>query len=106
MKHTDAQRPEQSTNAIVEGEPLLTMEVAVTQGRQALENMTSAPSSVKRVQNAMDASEAVSDSVNSIVNTWDPLIDKLKIFTEIVSKMAEVEHRDYSTTILVTDSFL
>jgi hypothetical protein len=88
-EHTDAQRPEQSANAIVEEERLVTMEIAVTQGRRALENMTSMPSSV---QNAIDASKVVHDSVNSIVNVTDPLLDKLKIFTEIVSKMAEVEH--------------
>jgi hypothetical protein len=68
--------------------------LAVTQGRQAFENMTSTPSSVERVQNAIDASKAVKNSVNSIVNTWDPLLDKLKIFTAIVNEIAKVEHQN------------
>jgi hypothetical protein len=105
-ENTDVQRPEQSANAIVGEERLVTMEMAVIQGRQALENMTSAPSSVERVQNVIDASKAVNDNINSIVKTWDPLLDKLKIFTEIVNKIAEVGHRNQSLTALVTDSFL
>jgi hypothetical protein len=90
--HSDVQRPEQSVNAIVEEERLGIMEEAVTQGKQALENMASTPSSVERVQKAVDASETVTDGVTSIVNTWGPLLDKLKIFTEIVDKISEVEY--------------
>ena len=84
----------------MEQERLVTMEMAVAQGKQAIENMTSASSSA---QNVIRISAAVKDRVNPIVDSWDSLLGKLKTFSEFGKTVAEVEDQNDVSMMPVTN---
>ena len=67
------------------------MKQAVVQGKDALDHMKSAPSSVvEPIQGAIDTSTTVANSVKSVSDTWGPLLQKIKLFTELVDGIAKV----------------
>jgi len=69
----------------------LNMKQAVVQGKDALDHMKSAPSSVvEPIQGATDASTTVTNNIKSVSDTWGPLLQKIKLFSELVDKIAEV----------------
>jgi hypothetical protein len=58
---------------------VLNMEEAITQQREVLESIIPAPSSVTPIQEIVDTSA-----------TWGPLLQKIKLFSELVDSIAEV----------------
>jgi len=58
---------------------VLNMEEAITQQRDVLDSMIPGPSSVKPIQETVDTSA-----------TWGPLLQKIKLFSELVDSIAEV----------------
>ena len=70
--------------------PELNMGEAVAQGKDALDLMKPAPSSFEPIQGVVDTSATVINNAKSMSNTWGPLLQKLKLFTELVDKFAEV----------------
>jgi hypothetical protein len=68
----------------------LNMEEAVAQAKDALVHMKLAPSSLEPIQDAVDTSVAVVANIKSLSTTWGPLLDKVKLFTELVDGIAQV----------------
>jgi hypothetical protein len=62
---------------------VLNMEEAITQQMNVLDCMMPSPSSVKPIQGAVDTSATVSA-------TWGSLLQKIKLFSELVDSIAEV----------------
>jgi hypothetical protein len=69
------------------------MEEAVAQGKDALVHMKLAPSSFEPIQGAVDTSVAVVANIKSLTTTWGPLLQKVKLFTELVDGIAHVSGR-------------
>jgi hypothetical protein len=65
------------------------MEEAVAQAKDALVHMKLAPSSLEPIQD-VDTSVAVVANIKSLSTTWGPLLDKVKLFTELVDGIAQV----------------
>jgi hypothetical protein len=68
----------------------LNMKEAVAQGKNAIDQMTLAPLSVGQIQGAVDTSPTVIGNIKSMSNTWGPLLQKIKLFTELVDGIAKV----------------
>ena len=66
------------------------MEEAVVQGNDALLQMKMAPSSFEPIQGAIDTSVATATVIKSLSDTWDPLLQKVELFTKLVDGIAEV----------------
>jgi phage-related minor tail protein len=66
------------------------MEEAVAQAKDALVHMKPPPSSLEPIQGAVDTSVAVVANIKSLSTTWGPLLDKVKLFTELVDGIAQV----------------
>jgi hypothetical protein len=62
----------------------------VTRATTAFDHMRVAPSALERIEDAVSASTTVVENMTSITATWDPLIQRIKIFTEIVDGISEV----------------
>jgi hypothetical protein len=70
----------------------MNMDQALKQGKDTFNMMQTAPSSLGRIQEANDISAAVLGNVKSVAGTWDPFIEKLKIFTDIMDKISGVNN--------------
>ena len=70
---------------------------AVTRGKEALDRMKPAPSPLEPIQGVTNASANVIDNIKSVSNSWDPFLQKVKLFTELVDTIAEV--RDGTHTL-------
>jgi hypothetical protein len=68
----------------------LNMDEAVTRGKVALDHMQPAPSPLEPIQGVADASANMINNIKSVANSWDPLLQKVKAFTELVDTIAEV----------------
>ena len=68
----------------------LNMKEAVAQGKGAVDRMKLAPLSVGQIQGAVDTSATVIGNIKSMSNTWGPLLQKIKLFTELVDGIAKV----------------
>jgi hypothetical protein len=68
----------------------LNIEGAVAQAKDALVHMKLAPSSFEPIQGAVDTSVAVVTNIKSLSNTWGPLLQKVKLFSELVDGIAHV----------------
>ena len=66
------------------------MEEAITQGMGALDRMKLKPSLVEPIQGIVDTTTTVVDNVKSLSDTWDPLLQKIEIFSKLVDSIAEV----------------
>jgi hypothetical protein len=66
------------------------MKEAVAEAKDALVHMKLAPSSIKPMQGAGNTSVAVVANINSLTTTWEPLLQKIKLFTEFVDGIARV----------------
>jgi hypothetical protein len=66
------------------------MSEGVTRATTTFEQMMVAPSTLERIGDAVSASNSIVDTMMSTAATWDPLIQRLKIFTEIVDRISEV----------------
>ncbi len=69
------------------------MEEAVAEAKDALGHMKLAPSSIKPIQGAVDTSVAVVANIKSLTMSWEPLLQKFKLFTEFVDGIARVSGR-------------
>ena len=65
------------------------MEAAVAEAKDALVHMKLAPSSIGPMQDAV----AVAANTTSLTTTWEPLLEKVKLFTELVDGIARVSSR-------------
>jgi hypothetical protein len=68
----------------------LDMKEAVAQGKAAIDQMKRAPLPVGQIQGAVDSSPTVIGNIKSMSNTWGPLLQKIKLFTELVDGIAKV----------------
>ena len=66
------------------------MEGAVAQAKDALVRMKLAPSSIGPMQDVVNTSVAVAVNIKSLTTTWGPLLEKVKLFTELVDGIARV----------------
>jgi hypothetical protein len=66
------------------------MEEAVTQQKNVFDSMMPAPSSIKPIQEAGDTSATGLNNIQSVSATWGPLLQKIKLFSELVDSIAEV----------------
>jgi len=62
---------------------------SVTKATAAFEQMRMAPSTLERIQGAVSTSTTIAENT-SIAATWDPLLQRIKLFTEIVDGISEV----------------
>ena len=69
------------------------MEEAVPQAKDEYVHMMQAPSSLEPIQGAVDTSVALVTNVKSLANTWGPLLQKVKLFSELVDGFAKVSGR-------------
>jgi len=68
------------------------MEEAFPQGGEASEGITSAPLLAQGAATAFDVSTAVVADIQSTLTTWSSLLEKVKLFTDLVDKVAEVRY--------------
>src|SRR5277367_1962741 len=66
------------------------MDDGVTRATSAFEQMRIAPSTLERIRGAVGASTTIVDNTTSMAATWDPLLQRIKLFTEIVDGISEV----------------
>jgi hypothetical protein len=71
----------------------LNMKGAALQANDAIVRMKLAPSSLQPIQHAVDTSVSVVTDIKSLSNTWDPLLQKVKLFSEFVDEIAHVSGR-------------
>jgi hypothetical protein len=69
------------------------MEEAAAEARNALAHMKLAPSSIEPMQGGVNTSVAVVANIKSLTTTWGPLLQKVKLFTELVDGIALVSGR-------------
>jgi hypothetical protein len=65
------------------------MDEAVDQGTKALEHMNHAPPT-HGAEGAVTDTISVINDIGSIAVAWEPLLQKIKLFTKIVDEIAEV----------------
>jgi hypothetical protein len=65
----------------------LNMEEAIVRGKEALDSIEPAASSFEPIP---WITNALVNDIKSVSNTWDPLLQKVKLFTELVDEVAEV----------------
>jgi hypothetical protein len=70
----------------------LNMDEAFTQGRDAVHNMKPIPLSSQQIQTVVDISTVTNNNIKSISDVWDPLLQKIKLFSELVDAIAEVRN--------------
>jgi len=68
------------------------MDEAVAQGNDAFTQMTSAPSLLPQ-QTIPGIPTTVSSNTQTIASTWGHLLENIKILTEVVDKISEVQYR-------------
>jgi hypothetical protein len=66
------------------------MDEAVSQAKEAYEHIAPSPPAVASASDAVGVAVDAIPSVNVAFTTWEPLLEKVKLFTEIVDKIAEV----------------
>jgi hypothetical protein len=71
----------------------LNLKDAVAQAKDALDHIKQAPSSLEPIQGIVDASVTVLDNAKSLANIWGRLLQKVKLLTDLVDKIAEVRPR-------------
>ena len=76
------------------------MDEAVTRGKEALNLMKPPSSSFESIQGLTDATADVIDNIQSVSNNWDPFLEKVKLFTQLVDTIAEVRDRTEKLSIL------
>ena len=62
----------------------------VDEANTAADAMKLAPTQLERIPGLIDASTEVVATATSIVDTWDPLLQKIKLFTNAVDTISEV----------------
>jgi hypothetical protein len=68
----------------------LNMGEAVAQGKDVLDRMKLMSSMFQRIRGAADVSGTVTNNIKPLSAVWGPLLQKIKIFTELVDEIAEV----------------
>jgi hypothetical protein len=61
----------------------------VSQAKEAYEHIVPLPSAMASACDAVGVAADTIPSVNDTLTTWEPLLDKVKLVTEIVDKIAE-----------------
>ncbi|KIM86900.1 hypothetical protein PILCRDRAFT_815342 [Piloderma croceum F 1598] len=69
---------------------VLNMEETVTQQNDVLDSMIPAPSSINQIQEAADTSATGLNNIQSVSATWGPLLQKVKLLSELVDSIAEI----------------
>ena len=75
----------------VSGAAELDMEAAVTQGHDELDRMKPHPS-FEPIEGVVGTSATVIDHIKSLSDTWGPLLQKIRLFSELVDTIAEVRY--------------
>ena len=73
----------------------LNMEAALTQGNYELDHMQLIHSSFEPIQGVVGTTAAVINDIKSFSgsDTWSPLLQKIRLFSELVDTIAEVRYR-------------
>jgi hypothetical protein len=71
----------------------LNMGEAVAQGKDVLDRMKLVSSMFQRIRGATDVSGTVTNNMKPLSAVWGPLLQKIKIFTELVDEIAEVREQ-------------
>jgi hypothetical protein len=72
----------------------LNMEESVAQRKDALLRLKLAPLSFEPIHGAVDTSGVAVTHIRSLSNTWDPLLQKVRLFCGLVDKIAHVSQVD------------
>jgi hypothetical protein len=59
-------------------------------GTRVVHNMKPAPAVIIGAEGVIDRVNSITNAINPITSVWDPLLDKIKLFSEIVDKASEV----------------
>jgi hypothetical protein len=65
----------------------------VTQGNDGLDGMKPMHPSFEPIQGVVDTSATVINDIKSFSDTWGPLLQKIRLFSELVDTIAEVKYR-------------
>ena len=71
----------------------LNMGAAVTQVNDELDRMKPIHSSFEPIQEVVDTSAILMNDIKSLSDTWGPLLQKIRLFSELVDTVAEVRCR-------------
>ena len=72
------------------------MDNVVPQAGDALSQMKSTALASDSLTLVLDNASSLYDTINTLANTWEPLLAKLRVFSSLVDKVAEVR---FSTAI-------
>ena len=92
----DADGNQRKTQTILEFTIVATSEASdaaelnTKEATNALDRMKPVQSSVEPIQRAIDISATVINNIKSVSDTWDPFLQKIKLFSELVDAIAEV----------------
>ena len=70
----------------------LDMEAAVTQGNDDLDRMKLIHPSFEPIEGVVGTSATGIDDIKSLSDTWGPLLQKIRLFSELVDTIAEVRY--------------
>lgn len=68
----------------------LQMKEALSQAQQSVGQMVAAPSVLDNVETIVGISAGIADTVKSVSDTWDSLLNKIDLFTQVVGQLSEV----------------
>jgi hypothetical protein len=71
----------------------LNMGVAVTQVNDELDRMKPIQTSFEPIQEVVDTSATLMNDIKSLSDTWGPLLQKIRLFSELVDTIAEVSYQ-------------
>lgn len=69
---------------------VLNIKEAITQQKDVLDNVIPAPSSINQIREAVDTSAAGLTNIRSVSAHWGPLLQKIRLFSELVDSITEV----------------
>lgn len=71
------------------------MEEACSQAQQNVGQIKAAPLVLDNVEAVVGVSSGVVDTVKSVSNTWNSLLNKIDLFTRIFDQLSEVQSTIY-----------
>jgi hypothetical protein len=80
-----------ASNAVTADAAISQMDDAIMQGNKAMEETIPASSLLEHSADAADHN-AIIGGFTSVANTWEPLLDKIALFTKIADQVSEVRY--------------
>jgi hypothetical protein len=89
-----ASRPEsahgQAAVVATEADPHAKIDESVRRAGEALSTMRSLQETTRNIISAVDNAPSTVDDIISLANSWQPLLNNLKVFSSLVDKITEV----------------